>query len=542
MKTILEITSGLFAGHKQLLRSQACLRIGRTEMADWAIPHDAELSSVHFRIACGLDEVRIQDLESTNGTFVNSKRITDATLADGDMIVAGRTAFRITVEEPSPRDLSPGPMPAATQQDTATHSVKETTTAPVSNIRVEKPQNRDELIDADRGAVSSMAAADIALPGTPASAGAHSGAGANNAILEVQDGPHAGRKIWLRLGQSLTIGRTDLANVALSDDPLVSSTHCRLTFDKRGLSVRDLNSANGTFVNEMRIVEQSLADADFLRLGNTVIRVSAVGSASSTAAHAKPPESGPEHFVTKVKPARTAIDHDPIGCVPANTKLPFRAALRDEDPLVRREALQAAAWTRQSWLLSYCRLASERPSEKSFDVHLLLAILGAPDDLELILRIGKDVGIGPGRLKILGAYGHPEIVTEILAAVHSDEAAIAFAAGQAFTKITGADIESEDRATLPPADGSEPDEFEAEFLDDVILPDPALAERHWSAVKESFAHGSRYCRGFDVSGEVSSDLLQSLDLESRWEACLRGKYRGNWQGNPSDLLRLAKPG
>jgi len=48
----------------------------------------------------------------------------------------------------------------------------------------------------------------------------------------------------------------------------------------------------------------------------------------------------------------------------------------DEDPAVREQALYAAAWTRQPWLLEHCRKAADEPSAENWDAVLLLAVLG----------------------------------------------------------------------------------------------------------------------------------------------------------------------
>jgi hypothetical protein len=173
---------------------------------------------------------------------------------------------------------------------------------------------------------------------------------------------------------------------------------------------------------------------------------------------------------------------------------------------------------------------------KHWEEILLLAILGELSDLERILVAGKTSSLGPQRFQALGAFGHPGVVEDLLAGVESDDPLTAVTAGAAFTRITGANIESDTRVQVPPEDGSEPDEFEQEFLDEVTLPDPELAQAHWQQVQGVFSKGTRWCRGFDVSQGVTDEILAQLDLESRWEACLRGKFKDTWHGNLVDLV------
>jgi len=211
------------------------------------------------------------------------------------------------------------------------------------------------------------------------------------------------------------------------------------------------------------------------------------------------------------------------------------AAMNDEDPTVRRQAMLTAAWTRQPWLLEHCRKLSNEPSPDNWDAILLLAILGKPSDLNRILVIAKATELGPQRFRALGAFGHPGVVETLLEGMKSEDPLTTTAAGAAFTKITGADIESDQTVQVPPEDGSEPDEFEQEFLDEVTLPSPDSAQAHWQQAKAEFSSGIRWCRGLNLTQPAGREVLDQLNLESRWEACLRGRFEGTWHGSLIDL-------
>jgi uncharacterized protein (TIGR02270 family) len=225
-----------------------------------------------------------------------------------------------------------------------------------------------------------------------------------------------------------------------------------------------------------------------------------------------------------------------IGFVQSQTQ--FEAAFADKDPRVRREALLSAGWTQQTWLPGYCRSLAANPIRENEDALMLLAILGESSDLPCIQNLGRSSALGPKRLQILGAFGHPGVIEGLIHEMGNSNLRSAVAAGAAFTKITGRNVESDKRVELPPEDGHEPDEFEKEFLDEAKLPDAQRALAHWQKVKESFAKGTRWCRGFDISQGAKPDILDQLDMESRWEACLRDKFEGTWQGNPMDLERF----
>ena len=63
--------------------------IGRAPRADFIV--DAALvSRLHCRLMATDDMVEVVDLSSTNGTFVNDKRVRNARLAAGDRLRVGR--------------------------------------------------------------------------------------------------------------------------------------------------------------------------------------------------------------------------------------------------------------------------------------------------------------------------------------------------------------------------------------------------------------------------------------------------------------------
>ena len=69
--------------------------VGRAPRADFIV--DAALvSRLHCRLEAGDDNLDVIDLASTNGTFVNGKRVERARLTSGDRLRVGRV--ELTVE------------------------------------------------------------------------------------------------------------------------------------------------------------------------------------------------------------------------------------------------------------------------------------------------------------------------------------------------------------------------------------------------------------------------------------------------------------
>jgi predicted component of type VI protein secretion system len=85
--------------------------------------------------------------------------------------------------------------------------------------------------------------------------------------------------------QEYILGRAEKGQAVIPDIDLnrfgahekgVSRLHCHLRFEGESLLAIDLGSANGTFVNDKRVLPDHpaiLSDGDILRLGNLIIEV-----------------------------------------------------------------------------------------------------------------------------------------------------------------------------------------------------------------------------------------------------------------------------
>ena len=82
------------------LREGAIKTVGRASRADFILDV-ALVSRIHCRLTAGDDQLEVVDLKSTNGTFVNDKRIETAKLATGDRLRVGRV--EMTVEKKAAR-------------------------------------------------------------------------------------------------------------------------------------------------------------------------------------------------------------------------------------------------------------------------------------------------------------------------------------------------------------------------------------------------------------------------------------------------------
>jgi pSer/pThr/pTyr-binding forkhead associated (FHA) protein len=85
------------------LRSGAIKTVGRAPRADFIV--DAALvSRLHCRLTASEQGVEVVDLSSTNGTFVNDKRVKKATLASGDRLRVGRVELKVGKKDTNTKD------------------------------------------------------------------------------------------------------------------------------------------------------------------------------------------------------------------------------------------------------------------------------------------------------------------------------------------------------------------------------------------------------------------------------------------------------
>lgn len=92
------------------------------------------------------------------------------------------------------------------------------------------------------------------------------------AFLQVIKGPGLGRKITLREGQLMYVGRTT-ADVNFPENPEMSSVHFSIQWLGNECQFKDLNSANGSFRNGERVTDSLVYNGDEIRAGQAIFRV-----------------------------------------------------------------------------------------------------------------------------------------------------------------------------------------------------------------------------------------------------------------------------
>ncbi|HLD74732.1 MAG TPA: FHA domain-containing protein [Bdellovibrionota bacterium] len=90
------------------------------------------------------------------------------------------------------------------------------------------------------------------------------------ARLHIVSGPEEGTTYQL-VGKSINIGRQSDNDIVLKDLK-ASRHHVQIFFKDNRYVVKDLNSQNGVFINNQKVVESEIRSGDFVSMGNTVFK------------------------------------------------------------------------------------------------------------------------------------------------------------------------------------------------------------------------------------------------------------------------------
>ena len=96
----LRFISGKYQGGEFPLGASPEVVVGRSSELDMVLAEDM-VSRRHARILCSASEIAIEDLGSTNGTFVNGEKITRTTLKEGDRVLIGTSILKVVRLDPA---------------------------------------------------------------------------------------------------------------------------------------------------------------------------------------------------------------------------------------------------------------------------------------------------------------------------------------------------------------------------------------------------------------------------------------------------------
>jgi hypothetical protein len=95
---VLRFISGKYQGGEFPVVAEKQIVVGRSSELDMVLVEDM-VSRKHAKIAMQSDQIWIEDLGSTNGTFVNGEKIKRARLKEGDRVLIGTSILKLIASE-----------------------------------------------------------------------------------------------------------------------------------------------------------------------------------------------------------------------------------------------------------------------------------------------------------------------------------------------------------------------------------------------------------------------------------------------------------
>ncbi len=241
-----------------------------------------QASRQHARFSPVAGGIQVEDLQSTNGTFVNDQRISSPTLLRvGDVVSIGPAGFTLrqkhvtTATEPVDPDATMlytpvAPVTAAPAAKPEPAVAKAPTEAPGdSKAPPSWVLNNQQSVDGTKFISKEVMQSVMAQS---QDAGAVPIEVAEPTLLGTGD-PIVGMRFQL-LGENKNqweIGRSPKADIMINHES-VSSAHGQIVRDGQRWKLMDLMSANGSFVNGKKCLSGYLSHGDSLRFGSVECR------------------------------------------------------------------------------------------------------------------------------------------------------------------------------------------------------------------------------------------------------------------------------
>lgn len=243
----LKIRDGNRAGESIPIQAGVSV-LGRSPDSHVSFPDDLKISSRHCQIIIEDHGYSIQDLSSRNGTYVNDQRISKLeALRPGDRITIGSTLLEFSL-----------------QGDASVPAINPIgRTAPSAGREISASEPRPTAPEASP-------APDLMLVDV-----------VQCRLRQVSDDGY-GKLCWISLDQSMEIGRNEWNDYSFPDDIKMSGKHFRVTLERDGCVIEDLQSKHGTWVNGVRIDRCALANGSKIQAGSTVFLVEIVGIEGAT--------------------------------------------------------------------------------------------------------------------------------------------------------------------------------------------------------------------------------------------------------------------
>jgi len=283
MRAYLTVQEGPAQGEMITAEQGSMFRIGRQANADLPITDDRAMSGLHFALLCDKSRCRIRDLNSTNGTFVNGIRINLVELHDRDTIRAGNSEFQVRFEgEITTTVVDPLMYPEIQRlrENEAQKPSGKEPFAPAAQAVDPRSLESTEEYGAEVEQLAKQSAIDAedksADNRDPEDAPRHDSIRILRLNVTFEDATGK-RHVWLIPGQTIIIGRNQMADVTVVGDASISGMHFGLDCEEKRCRLRDLQSQNGTKLNDVGVPYATIYTGDKFVAGKTEFHVTIDG-------------------------------------------------------------------------------------------------------------------------------------------------------------------------------------------------------------------------------------------------------------------------
>ncbi|MCA9527763.1 MAG: FHA domain-containing protein, partial [Myxococcales bacterium] len=154
---------------------------------------------------------------------------------------------------------------------------------------------------------------------------------ARHAKLAYQTPDGADRELLLDDTTPVTIGRHPDCSITVTQ-PSVSRRHARIWHEAGGFCVEDLNSSNGTYINNQRVTKATLSDGCELRCGDFLMRYTTTPDFDDVAPPPLP--SNRPRVVGSIRPRRSD-EPAVVSARPTTNRPDLQLPLGDGAPMLR---------------------------------------------------------------------------------------------------------------------------------------------------------------------------------------------------------------
>jgi pSer/pThr/pTyr-binding forkhead associated (FHA) protein len=238
---------------KEWVIDKPTMTVGRHERADIPLFGDANVAPNHAVIQKQGGSYIVVDQGSPVGIGVNGQRVSQHTLQPNDVIQLGSVNLRFITKNVKAPKRGPEPGPA--------QSFPIGGQAPVPQPQIQ-PQTPQPQMPMGQPVFDPT----VAVPAQPIFASTPT----SIPTLLALDGPLTGQRFPLTM--PLELGR-ESQQVCLAFDSSASRRHTRIDPQGTQVSVSDLGSTNGTFINGQRVTNGIAKTGDIIKVGATSFRI-----------------------------------------------------------------------------------------------------------------------------------------------------------------------------------------------------------------------------------------------------------------------------